>query len=114
MKSPYLGVAVGLWYVAAPFVWGYPTGFLWWQDIVIGAVIIALSLSFALSPGRLAGWALIGVGAYSMFAPFIHGYLILSFPFWNDLVLGVVTVGVGVALGAGGMAVRSRDAAPIA
>lgn len=103
MTAAYLGIGVGLWYLVAPFVWGYPLGFLVWQDLVIGAVIIALSVSFTLAPGRLAGWLLIATGAYSMFAPFVHGYLVHSSPYWNDLVFGVITVGVGVALAAAGL-----------
>ncbi|MFQ5678117.1 MAG: hypothetical protein ACE5HP_01500 [Gemmatimonadota bacterium] len=103
MKSPYVGLAVGLWYAIAPFVWRYPTGFLIWQDLLIGAGIVALSLSFLLSPGRLTGWLLILIGAYSMFAPFLHGYLIHAAALFNDLVFGVITVGTGVAVGGAGL-----------
>lgn len=103
MASAYIGIAVGLWYLMAPFAWGYPSAFLVWHDVLIGATVIAISFSFTLAPGRLAGWLLIATGAYSMFSPFLHGYLIHAFPYWNDLVLGVVTVGVGVAMGAAGL-----------
>lgn len=104
MSAPYVGLAVGLWYLVAPFVWGYPFGFLWWQDLLIGAAVIAISLSFTMGRTRIHGWLLIAVGAYSMFAPFLHDYLIRSFAFWNDLVFGVVTVATGVALGASAIA----------
>lgn len=113
MKVPYVGLTVGLWYLVAPFVWGYPFGFLVWQDLIIGAAIIAISLSYTMGGSRLNGWLLIAVGAYSMFAPFIHDYLIRTFAFWNDLVFGVVTVGTGVALGAAAIAYGEEDAAPV-
>ncbi|MFQ5690487.1 MAG: hypothetical protein ACE5HQ_09475 [Gemmatimonadota bacterium] len=103
MKSPYVGIGVGLWYIVAPFVWGYPAGFLWWQAVVIGAAILAFSVSFTLGVNRLSGWLLIATGAYSMFAPFVHGYLSYSFGLWNDLVFGVITVGTGVAVAGAGL-----------
>ncbi len=109
MRSPYIGIAIGLWYMVAPYVWGYPFGFLWWNDLVIGAVVIAVSISFTLSPGRFQGWLLIAAGAYSMFSPFLHDYLSHSFPLWNDLVIGVVTVATGVAMGAAGLEIVTAE-----
>lgn len=103
MKSPYLGIGVGLYYLIAPFLFGYPFGFLVWQHLLLGAAVIAISLAFTMSAGRLHGWMLIAVGAYSMFAPFIHGTLTPSFAFFNLLVMGVITVGIGVAMGAAGL-----------
>lgn len=103
MRSGYVGMALGLWYIVAPFAWRYPFGFVVWQDLLIGGAILAVSVAFTMSPGRLNGWALIAIGAYSMFAPFLHDYLLWAQPLWNDLVLGVVTVGTGVAMGGAGM-----------
>lgn len=108
MSAAYLGILVGLWYLAAPFVWGYPFGFLWWNDLMIGAAVIALSFSFTMGPSRIPGWLMIAVGAYSMFSPFIHGYTWPSFPFWNDLVIGTVLVFTGAMLGATGIALTER------
>ena len=108
MTAAYVGIVVGLWYLVAPFVWGYPFGFLWWNDLMIGAVVIALSFSFTMGPSRITGWLLIAVGAYSMFAPFIHGYLWPAQPFFNDLVFGAVVVGVGAMVNATGIALTER------
>lgn len=108
MKSPHIGTALGLWYLVAPFVWGYPFGFLWWHSVLIGAAILAISGSFYLTGGRLHGWLLMAVAAYSMASPFLHGYLSLSFPLWNDLVIGVVTMGAGVAMAAAGLEYRAE------
>ena len=47
--------------MAAPFVWGYPFGFLWWHSIVIGGAILAISISFRLGINRLSGYLLIAV-----------------------------------------------------
>lgn len=108
MKSPYLGIGVGVYYLIAPFLFSYPFGFLVWQHLLLGAVVIALSIAFTLSAGRLHGWMLIAVGAYSMFAPFIHGTLTPSFALFNLLVCGVLIVGIGVAMGAAGLEYATR------
>lgn len=100
MIARYVGLGIGVWYLLAPFLWGYTPGFLWWQDVIIGAVVTALSATFLIRWSRPAAWLLILVGAYSMLAPFTHQYLKEVFAFWNDLVFGILTVGVGVALAA--------------
>lgn len=104
MVARYVGLFIGVWYVVAPFAWsqlgGYQLGFNWWNDLVVGAAVLALSGSFLLGWSRTAAWLLVAVGAYSMAAPFLHGYLPDSFAYWNDLVFGVLVVGTGAALGA--------------
>lgn len=103
MSSRYVGMALGLWYMVAPFVWGYPFGFTWWHSLVLGGAILAISISFQLGVNRVSGWLLIAVGAYSMFSPFIHGYLDFSFSLFNDLAGGIFVVGTGVAMAGAGM-----------
>jgi len=99
MRAPYVGAAIGMWYLAAPLIWGYPFGFLWWNDIVIGLAILAISGSFLAARSAFQGWLLIAVGAYSLFSPFLHSYLSQAFPLFNDIVFGVVTIGTGCAMG---------------
>lgn len=108
MFARYLGIIIGVWYVVAPFVWGYPEAFNWWQSMVIGAAVLALSVSYLLAWSRIAAWILVAVGAYSMIAPFLHGYLALSRPFFNDLFFGVLTVGTAAALAASTVELRER------
>lgn len=110
MISRYVGLLVGVWYVSAPFVWGYESPFNWWQGMVLGAAILALSASFLLAWSGLASWLLVAAGVYSMLAPFLHGYLVDPFAFWNDLVFGVITVGVGAALGGAVLEYRGESA----
>ncbi len=99
MKTRYLGLLIGVWYILAPFVWGYPIGFLWWHSILLGSIVLAVSASYLMSWNRPGAWVLIATGAYSMLSPFLHGYLTNQYGFWNDLVFGVVTIGLGAALG---------------
>lgn len=103
MITRYVALGIGAWYVLAPFLWGYPMGFLWWNDVVIGAAVGALAASYLVDWNRIGGWALMAVGYYSMLAPFLFGYLKQPFAFWNDLVFGVVTVGCGAMLAAAGI-----------
>lgn len=103
MKTRYLALGLGTWYVLAPFLWGYPTGFLWWNDVVIGAAVAALAASYLVSWNRIGGWAMMLVGLYSMTSPFLFDYLTRPFAFWNDLVFGVVTVACGAMLAAAGL-----------
>ena len=113
MASRFLGIGLGLWFMGAPFIWGYPLGFLWWHSIVLGGAILVVTISFNLGINRISGWGLIALGAYSMFSPFIHGYLSNAQGLFNDLVFGIVTVGTGVAMGGAGM-VYSEEAASAA
>lgn len=110
MRSAHVGMGLGIWYIVAPFVWGYPLGFVVWQDLLIGGAILAVSVAFSMSPGRLNGWLLIAIGAYSMFAPFLHDYILYAQPYWNDLVFGVLTVGTGMAMGAAGIELAGAGA----
>jgi hypothetical protein len=103
MNAPRIGLVIGLWYLVAPFVWRYPFGFLWWHSLMIGAILVAISISAQLGGGRLHGWLVMGVALYSMLSPFVHDYISLSFPLWNDLVIGVVTMATGVAMAAAAM-----------
>ncbi len=112
MKTRYLGLLVGVWYLLAPFVWGYPVGFLWWHSILIGSVIVAVSASYMMGWGRSGSWVLIATGAYSMLSPFLHDYLTSQFAFWNDLFIGVITIGLGVALGGAAIEYGGEEGAP--
>lgn len=100
MIARYLGVLIGVWYVTAPFVWGYDLAFNWWHSLVLGAAVLALGTASLVAWGRLAAWGLVVVGAYSMVSPFLYGYLPQSRAFFNDLFFGVVLVATGAALSA--------------
>jgi len=110
MYARYLGILIGVWYVTAPFVWGYGPSFNWWLDAVLGVAILVLSGTQIAVWSRLMAYVLLAVGAYSMLAPFRHGYLQETFAFWNDLVFGVITVGVACAIAAA--ATEYGDRAP--
>lgn len=108
MLSRQLGIAIGAWYVVAPFAWGYPDPFNWWHSVLLGAAVLALSSAQLIARSRIAAWLLVAAGGYSMAAPFLHDYLALSRPFFNDLFFGVILVGVAVAHGAHAVEVRAR------
>jgi len=100
MAARYIGILVGVWYITAPFAWGYTEAFNWWHSMVIGGAVLALSASYLISWSRVPAWLLVGVGAYSMFSPFLYDYLPLTRPFFQDLFFGIVVIGIAAALGA--------------
>ena len=108
MSSRYLGLGIGVWYVVAPFVWGYDPTFLWWHSALLGGAVIVLSAAHFVGWSRTAAHVLVLVGVYSMIAPFLHDYVELSQPFFNDLFFGVLTIGVAVALGANAIELAAR------
>ncbi len=107
----YGGLGLGFWYLGAPFVWGYPFGFLWWHSIVLGGSILVVSITYQLGVNRISGWGLIALGAYSMLSPFIHGYLPNAQAFFNDSFFGIATIGAGIAMGGEGI-VAAEEARP--
>lgn len=113
MASRFIGIVLGVWYLGAPIIWGYPLGFLWWHSAVLGAAILVVTISFNMGINRLSGWGLIAIGAYSMFSPFIYDFLPNAQAFFNNLVFGIITVGTGVAMGGAGIeyADEARSAA---
>ncbi len=111
-----IGLAIGVWFVFAPFMWGfvapgsYPLGFTWWHSIGIGVAVIALSASFLLRWYTGAGLLLVVVGLYSLTSPFLYGYYTLPFPMWNDIAFGVATVLTGAMLAAAGLVYGGPEA----
>ena len=103
MKTPFFGAFLGLFYIAAPFVFQYPEGFLRWHSIGIGLAVLAICAVFFMVGGRFPGWLLMFVAVYSMFSPFLHRFIDISFPFGNGLLVGVVTLATGVAMAAAGL-----------
>lgn len=110
MKTPYVGAILGIFYVAAPFIFSYPVGFVTWQSVGIGVVILAISATFYTVGGKLPGWFLMFTAVYSMFSPFLHGFIDFSFAFGNNLLVGVVTMATGVAMAAAGLEYGRKNA----
>lgn len=108
MFSRYVGVGIGVWYVVAPFAWGYDTSFLWWHSVLLGAAVLALSSAHLVKWSSLSAHVMVLVGVYSMLSPFLHVYLQEASAFFNDLVFGILTIGTAVALAANAIEVRAR------
>jgi hypothetical protein len=96
----YTGIAIGVWFIFAPFIWGYPLGFIWWHSIGIGAAVVALSASFLVRWLVGAGLLLILVGLYALVSPAVYAYYTQQFALWNDIFFGVATILTGAMLSA--------------
>ncbi|MDX1694033.1 MAG: vitamin K epoxide reductase family protein [Ketobacteraceae bacterium] len=71
--APFLNMGLGAWLMASPMSLGYESTYLWWSDIICGALIIALSF-VALSDKpmiRLVRWPIGAIGLWLMTAPLL-------------------------------------------
>jgi len=91
----------GLWEIAAPFVFGMTatTAFLW-DAIIIGLALLILGAWAALandeSTIKNLNWVNAVLGLWLIIAPFILSYSSAAIAMWNDIVVGVIVVVLGV------------------
>ncbi len=97
----WLVVVAGVWEVVAPFILGYAaiSGALW-DAIIIGVVLIILGAWAALagqdSTVKLLSWINAVLGLWLVIAPFIISYSSVVAAMWNDIIVGVVVIVLGV------------------
>lgn len=86
---------LGAWLVAFPFVAGVEGGLHFWNYVLVGAGILALSgynawVGYEGDAG--SSWAAAGslaLGAWLVATPFVFG-VSYGFVFWNDVVVGML------------------------
>ncbi len=91
----------GIWEVIAPFVLSYTkVSSAMWDAIIIGIVLVILGVWAALanSPGTVKGlsWVNAILGLWLIIAPFILSYSSTASAMWNDIIVGVIVVILGV------------------
>ena len=83
---------VGIWLILAPFILNYASKEATRNDIVSGAIILALSLlSLATVTRMYARWLILIVGVWLFISPFALSYGELT-AVWNDFILGLMTM----------------------
>lgn len=86
-------LAIGGWLIAAPFVLGYE-GVAYWNDILVGLLTVVLAI-LALSPRSFAyQWTGFTIGVWLLLAPFVLQYVETPAALWNDVICGVLLLGV--------------------
>ena len=71
--APFLNMGIGSWLMMAPLSLGYESGWLWWSDVLCGALLLVMSF-IALSDKplvRLIRWPIGAIGLWLMFAPLV-------------------------------------------
>ena len=91
----------GIWEVIAPFVLSYTrVSSAMWDAIIIGIVLVILGVWAALanSAGTVKGlsWVNAILGLWLIIAPFILSYSSTASAMWNDIIVGVIVVILGV------------------
>ena len=108
MWASALTALLGLWLVVVPTFFWDAVGADFWNDLIVGAAIVALAAYSAyestdedLSGGSWASGINVALGLWLVVAPFVWGAVDVLF--WNDIVVGaLVAITAGYATFASG------------
>jgi hypothetical protein len=89
-----LNALAGIWLILAPFILGY-SGNVIWNDIVFGAIVLAVALARLAAPALAAiSWLNVVIGAWLFASAFwLDATATAS---WNDAILGVIVFVLGI------------------
>jgi uncharacterized membrane protein HdeD (DUF308 family) len=91
----------GLWEIAAPFVFGMTatTAFLW-DAIIVGLALLVFGVWAALANTeetvKYLNWINAVLGLWLVIAPFVLTYTSAAAAMWNDIIIGLVALVLGV------------------
>lgn len=83
---------LGLWFLIAPFTFGYSgSRVALWNSVIVGLLIAAFAFWEA-STEETAGasWSVSVLGIWMVFAPYLLGYAAITAAFWSNLIVGLV------------------------
>ena len=92
---------VGLWEIIAPFVFGMTatTAFLW-DAIIVGLALLVFGAWAALANDentiKYLSWINAVLGLWLVIAPFVLSYSSAAAAMWNDIIIGLVALVLGV------------------
>jgi hypothetical protein len=95
-KLNWVAAVVGLWFIISPFLLGYSSlPKLFWNSVVVGALIIVLSVVSALSSDRtlvrIMNWSVIALASWLYISALFLGQgLFYPIYLWNALITGLV------------------------
>ncbi len=91
----------GLWEIVAPFIFGMTatTAFLW-DAIIVGLALLVFGVWAALADDentvKYLNWINGVLGLWLIIAPFVLSYSNAAAAMWNDIVIGLVALVLGV------------------
>jgi hypothetical protein len=102
-----INALAGIWLILAPFILGY-SGNVYWNDIVFGAIVLAVALVRLAAPALAAiSWLNVVIGAWLFASAFwLDATATAS---WNDAILGVIVFLLGITAA---LPMRRREAVP--
>jgi hypothetical protein len=91
----------GVWEFLAPFILGYSSSkTAMWDAIVLGVVLLVLGAwaGLASEGGTIKGlsWVNAVLGLWLVIAPFILAYSGVGAAMWNDIIVGIIVLVLGV------------------
>ena len=86
-------IVIGAWLIIAPFVLGYGSLLVTWNEIISALIIIAFGV-LRLRDTKLAwsSWGLGIMGIWLILSPFFFGYGRGVSAYWNELAMGIFLV----------------------
>ncbi len=91
----------GVWEILAPFILSYSAAKTpMWDAIIIGVVLVILGawagLANASGTVKALSWVNAVLGLWLIIAPFILAYSSVKAAMWNDIIVGIIIVVLGV------------------
>ena len=94
----WINFVLGLWLIAAAFVFSTGAGAVMTEEIVIGIIIAALAYASTVGrPSAAVSWLVAVAGLWTLIAPSIIAYGLLRTARTNDIVVGIVVLVLGFA-----------------
>lgn len=91
----------GVWELLAPFILSYSqTKTAMWDAIIIGIVLVVLGawagLANEVGTVKALSWVNAVLGLWLVIAPFILAYSGVAAAMWNDIIVGIIVLVLGV------------------
>ncbi len=91
----------GVWEIISPFILGFSTAMTGlWDNIIVGVILIILgvwaALSSNLNTARVLNWISAVVGVWMIISPFVLGTSAMAAVMWDEIVVGIIVLILGV------------------
>ena len=90
-----IGIAAGLWLIAAPWLLGYsdPFGKAALITTTFGLGVLFSAIHDLFISNHVEEWIMVVLGIFLIVSPLLFGYVDLTVAFLNALILGLLVVG---------------------
>ncbi|MHB0975703.1 MAG: SPW repeat protein [Candidatus Aquicultorales bacterium] len=94
MEWSWANLILGIWTAASPWILRFASfRTILWNNVLIGALVILLSLVAIGTAQRNIGWIMAAAGAWLAISPFILiPYRLSSNAVWNNVIVGLLLI----------------------